>query len=110
MGRFLDELKHAFAVNPDPDEKDLDLPEPLERLAKSVVERGMETPAIILLESVRPLSFLTGQAMVAAWPLVKMAANWDDYSQVADALEDRRTVQILASRIEALAWERQAVP
>lgn len=75
----------------------------LETIARKVVERGMETPAMILLESMVPLSFLGSQAMFAAWPLVKMAADGADYGEVARALEDRATMRLMADRIEELA-------
>jgi hypothetical protein len=110
MKRFLDELKHAFAVDKIPKGQDTRLPEPLDRLAKAVVERGMEAPAIILLETVRPLNFLTGQAMLAAWPLVRMAADGEDYREVAESLEDRRMLGNLVARIEQLAFEKGAGP
>ena len=72
MSIFVEKLKHAFSVKPDYDVREKGLPEGLERIAREVVERGMETPAIILLESAVPLSFLGSQAVVAAWPLARM--------------------------------------
>ena len=106
MAGFKEKLKPAFAVDPEPAGRGDDLPEPLERLAQSLVDRGMETPAIILLESIRPLSFLTGQAMIAVWPLIKMASDWDDYKEVADSLEDRHVLGNLVNRIEELSHQR----
>ena len=63
----------------------------------------METPAIIFLESTAPLSFLGSQVMHAVWPLIQLAAVGDDFAEVAEALEDRRTVRQLVERIEELA-------
>ncbi len=110
MGWFLKELRHAFAVGPNPASEKRALPSSLERLAQSIVDRGMETPAIILLESVRPLNFVTGQTMLAAWPLIKMAHDWTDYREVATALEDRRMLGDLTARIEELADADGAEP
>ena len=110
MGKLLNQLNHAFSVGPIPSDDDAPLPEPLFRLAKSIVERGMETPAIILLESMRPLSFLTGQTMLAAWPLIKLAAGSDDFRIIAEALEDRQTVHRLVNRIEDLSRQKEASP
>ncbi|MCP4677450.1 MAG: hypothetical protein GY854_18445 [Deltaproteobacteria bacterium] len=110
MGWLLKELKHAFAVGPSSTNEKKILPSSLERLAQAIVDRGMEIPAIILLETVRPLNFVTGQTMLAAWPLIKMARDWTDYREVAEALEDRRTLGDLAARIENLAGDRRAAP
>jgi hypothetical protein len=103
MTGFKDKLTHAFGIEPEYDVEHRGLPEVLERLAREVVSRGMETPAIIVLEAVVPLCFLGSQAMIAAWPLVSLASSSSDYREVADALEDRRTVRAMARRIEELA-------
>jgi hypothetical protein len=108
MEGFKEKLRHAFAVDRIPAGEERTLPEPLERLANAVVDRGMETPAIIMLETMRPLNFLFGQAMLAAWPLVRLAAGWNDYREVAESLEDRRMLGNLAARIERLAFEKGA--
>jgi hypothetical protein len=103
MGAILSTLRHAFSVEPETRLAADQLPPSLERIANAVVERGMETPAIVLLESLVPLSFLGSQAMFACWPLVKLAAIGEDYREVAEALEDRRALRLLALRIEELA-------
>ena len=102
MSRFLDELRHAFAVDKDKELSRAPLPPVLHRLAEAVVERGMEAPAIVLLETARPFSFLTGQAMLSVWPLLRLAAASEDYKEVAEALERRGTLESLVERIEAL--------
>jgi hypothetical protein len=100
MPTFAETLRHAFAVQRS---EPRDLPAALERLARAAVERGMETPAIILVESVTPVAFLGSQALAAVSPLVKMLGFGDDCEEIALALEDRRTVRRLAERIEELA-------
>ncbi|MBW2276690.1 MAG: hypothetical protein JRF63_04305 [Deltaproteobacteria bacterium] len=103
MGAILDELRHAFAVEPETRITGGELPASLERIAEAVVSRGMETPAIVFLEAATPLSFLGSQAMFALWPFVKLASIEADYREVARALEDRRSLRMLATRIEELA-------
>jgi hypothetical protein len=110
MNRLVDELKHAFAVGPDPERDPRALPPALERLARTVVERGMETPAIIFLDSLTPLSFLASQTMHAFWPLLELVGRADDLPAVAEALEDRRTLRCFAERIEDLAGQRGSAP
>jgi len=103
MKAFLDKLRHAFAVGPDPAIRQRDLPAVLERLAREVVARRLETPAIIFLEGIRPLNFMASQTLFAAWPLVQLAGGWASYREVAECLEDRETLHRLALRIEELS-------
>jgi hypothetical protein len=100
MSTFVETLKHAFSMRR---ADEVTLPPALERLARAAVERGMETPAIILAESLTPVAFLGSQAMAAFAPLVRMLGFGDDCEEIALALEDRRTARRLADRIEELA-------
>ncbi|MFO8073971.1 MAG: hypothetical protein R6V85_19080 [Polyangia bacterium] len=103
MERPFEALKHAFAVDPEPAASG-ELPASLERLAGAVVARRMEVPAITLLESVAPLGFLGSQIVHALRPLVRLAGlPADEWREVAEQLEDRRTLRRLADRIEELA-------
>ena len=54
-----------------------------ERLARRIVARGLATPAIFALESMKPLSFLGSQFLVFVQPFYS-APDW------IDVLEDRR--------------------
>jgi hypothetical protein len=103
MSDFFKQLKHAFAVAPEESPLEKRLVEPLERLANAIVDRGMETPAILLFESMSPLNFMASQTMFAFWPFVRATIDWEDYRTVAAALENRNTLQRLVGRIEELA-------
>ena len=105
MRAFLDELKHAFALSPSTTASP-PLPKSLDRLAESVVSRGLEIPALLFLETSRPFSFLAGQTLFAASPFLKMIGDFEDVDTLATALEDRRMVMRLIRRIEALAEEQ----
>jgi hypothetical protein len=100
MSTFVETMKHAFSMRR---AGEAALPPALERLARTAVERGMETPAIILVESLTPVAFLGSQAMAALAPLVRILGFGDDCAEIALALEDRRTVRRLADRIEELS-------
>ena len=103
MGTFRQNLRHAFGLDPPESRGSQILPEPLQRFAQTVVDKGMEIPAILFLETVRPLNFLAGQAMQAAGPLVQWSIRAEDYQAVAHALEDRQTISALVSLIEQLS-------
>ena len=78
----------------------------IEKIAKKVVEIGMETPAILALESAKPLSFIgsqLGRTMIAPWFGIfgwGAMTKADDYMEV---FEDRENVGKLVRRIEELA-------
>ncbi len=78
----------------------------VEKIANKVVEIGMEAPAILALETARPLSFIgsqMGRALIAPWFGV---FGWgammkaDNYMEV---FEDKENVKKLVQRIEELA-------
>lgn len=73
----------------------------LEKLAKKVVEKGMSVPAIIFLESVKPLNYIGSQAMVFFEPMVQTVFNFKDYDNLRSALEKRHSIEILLLKIEA---------
>lgn len=110
MGRFVDGLKHAFGLGADPATAFEPLPEALERIAASVVDRGLETPAIIFLDSLRPVSFFAGQTLHALTPLAKMAGYAEGCEEIAQSLDDREMPGRLARRIEEICAGRRQAP
>jgi hypothetical protein len=102
MGRFIEGLKHAFALGPAP-KNETPLPDSLERLAQAVVRRKLEMPAMIMLETLTPLNFLAFQTALAVSPLLSTFLDVKDIDEAAKALEDRKTLRRLANRIEVLA-------
>src|SRR3990172_10976541 len=97
-----------------PDPEKTNLPEEenavLEKLAHKVVDRGMTIPAILFLESVKPLNYISAQAMVFFEPMVQSVFNFKDYDTMRIALEKRETLEILLVKIEkydAVSLERE---
>lgn len=80
----------------------------LEKVAKKVVEKSMSVPAIVFLESIKPLNFVGSQAMVFFEPIVQSLFNLKDYDTFRTALEKRQTLEILIQRIEAMDSVAQA--
>lgn len=74
----------------------------LDKLAQKVVERRMSVPAIMFLESVKPLNYIGSQAMVFFEPIVQTVFNFKDYDTIRCALEKRQTIEILLLKIEKL--------
>ena len=75
----------------------------VERLARRVVQRGMETPAVFLLEMSKPVSFLVSQAVVTAGPLLYPFFGFERIDALSGFLNSRDNVERLIRRIEELS-------
>jgi hypothetical protein len=75
----------------------------LERLAARVVELRMEVPAILALESVRPVTVLASQALIFFEPMIQTLFRLSDYRRITLLLERRDVVETLVRRIEQRA-------
>ena len=80
----------------------------LERLADRVVELRLEVPALLTLESARPLSLLAGQSMIFFEPLVQALFRVADYRLFASLIERRESLDHLARMIETRADDAHA--
>ncbi|MDX9858856.1 MAG: hypothetical protein RBT76_13775 [candidate division Zixibacteria bacterium] len=83
--------------NPLPDEQEA----VLDKVAFQVVKRGMTVPAIVFLESIKPLNYIGSQAMVFFEPIVQTVFNWRDYDALRLVLERRESIEILIQKVEA---------
>lgn len=80
----------------DPQERD----KFIDTIAKEVVHRHLAAPAIVLLESSKPLSFVASQTMIFFDPIVKLAVPVKNYSKFQKILEDRDNIERLITAIE----------
>ena len=95
-------FRHAFALDgkTEPlEEKDQEL---LEKVAKGVVARGLTTPALLFLETMKPLSFVGGQALIFFGPVLEIVLKREEIARAAKMLERRDVLELVAGRIEAL--------
>ncbi|MFQ5498575.1 MAG: hypothetical protein ACE5FH_02780 [Candidatus Zixiibacteriota bacterium] len=72
----------------------------LDKLANKVVDKGWSVPAILFLESMKPLNFIGSQVMVFFEPVVQTVFNFRDYETVRTSLERRESIEILLQKIE----------
>ncbi|MCA9074930.1 MAG: hypothetical protein KDA93_07855 [Planctomycetaceae bacterium] len=100
---FLDELRHAFAVEPagsvEPTESQRVL---IDRLCQEIARRGLTTPAIVYLEMSRPLGFVTAQAIHFFSPIISLFTDQQGHRKFAEFLEHRGAIDYLLDRLEAL--------
>ena len=72
----------------------------IEKVAKKVVEWRLAVPAIVVLESAKPLSFVASQVLVFFEPIVQSLLSIKDYERFYEMLEDRRNIELLIQEIE----------
>ncbi len=99
MKKIIDGFKHAFATGGVKLE-DRDAMALISKLADFVVKRNMSVPAIMFLESVRPLNYVGSQTMVFFKPILSRFFTRDEYDKLATILENREVIDLLIKEIE----------
>jgi hypothetical protein len=82
----------------------------MDKVARKVIQWRMAVPAILFLESVKPLNYIGAQAMVFFEPIVQTLFNFRDYDTFRLAMERRENIENLLQKIEkydALLYERE---
>ena len=79
----------------------------LKKVADEIVSRRLTAPAIFVLESYSPLSFVGSQAMIALEPFIHAIFALPDYRKFALMMERRENVQKLMTLIEAANQEQK---
>ena len=73
----------------------------LERAATWIVRRGLTAPAILFLETGKPLNFLGSQLLIAFSPFIQAVFKGEEYHKFALILEKDANVELLIELIEA---------
>ncbi|MFO8182649.1 MAG: hypothetical protein R6U39_00610 [Candidatus Aegiribacteria sp.] len=79
---------------------DEDYTEFMESIAREIVQRQLTVPAIIFLETIKPLSFLGNQLLIFANPVVSLVVSTGNYYKFVRMIEDRENVEKLTVAIE----------
>jgi hypothetical protein len=77
----------------------------LDKIAKKVVYWRMTTPAILFLESVKPMNYLGSQMLVFFEPFVQALFNVKEYNEFIKIMEERENVERLLLKIEKFDGE-----
>lgn len=108
---FREALQHAFHVDPPgaatPDDTTRDI---VDRVCRSIVKRGMTTPALMALEMSRPLNFVASQAMHIVRPAAELVLDTQAFTQFATFLEQRGSIEYLCERLQQHAVGAVAPP
>lgn len=77
----------------------------IDSIAKKIIERRLEAPAVLFLEMHRPLSFIASQAAVVALPIIGPLVGPKNMADLSRLLADRENINRLITRIEEMAAE-----
>ncbi len=107
MSRFTDFFKGAFSTQSEEttiySESDIQpqkRTELISKFAQEIVDRRLAIPAIMFIETVKPLSFLGSQAMVFFEPIIQSVFAFKSYREISLLLENRQNLEILMQEIE----------
>ena len=69
-------------------------------IAKKIKSKNLNVPSIFFLEMMKPLSFISSQAMIFFGPIFSAFIKPDSYYRAAEILENRDNVEFLLKEIE----------
>ena len=72
----------------------------IRKLASKVRDRGLTAPAILFLELYKPFSYLSGQCMLLAQPLLDCFTGSFSIGELAELLDDNQAVERLIHYLE----------
>lgn len=79
--------------------------EKIEKIARFIVERKMAAPALMTIESLKPLNFIGNQLMIFLAPFAELIFNAKEYQEFAALIEKDEYIEMLLSRIDELDEE-----
>ena len=82
----------------------------LQTVADQLIARRLQAPAILFLESIKPLSFLTSQGLIVLGPLLQAVVPVKDYQLLTEALEHRENMEWLIQKLEDSEEARSSRP
>jgi hypothetical protein len=101
MAQWLDLLRHAFAIPAEADFAATEAQRALaERLCAVIRERGLAAPALIVLESFRPLNYVGAQSLHFFTPFLMALSDTTAVETLARLLERPGSVEFLCRILE----------
>ena len=104
-------LGHAFAVERPGPAQPTEAQRPVvDRVCLEIVRRRLTTPALILLETSRPLNYLGAQAMHFLEPIVSAILDGDGYRRFTEFIERRGSVDYFCDRLQEMETQASRKP
>ena len=82
----------------------------LDELTRRIEKMGMTAPAILFLETYKPLAFLGAQFLWFAQPFLSLGFDQADLRDLTLLVEDRAGVEELIERLEVLQTDKSRSP
>lgn len=99
-------LKHAFRVDPPgPAKPTAPQKAVVDRICSEIARRHLATPALLFLETFRPLNYLGSQILHFFQPVATAILDPERFRHFAQFLEQRGSVDYLCRRIEDFEGE-----
>ena len=73
----------------------------LDQIAATISRYGLRLPALLVLETGHPLTFLGGQLMLISMPALSLFVPAQKIRHIASLLEDQNAMTALVARLEA---------
>ncbi|MDI6783897.1 MAG: hypothetical protein QME64_07365, partial [bacterium] len=74
----------------------------IDKAAQFIVNRRLEVPAIMALQSMTPLNFIGSQTLVVLEPFLGPFFSQEDYQKLIEILEHRDGIELFIQRIEKI--------
>ena len=97
---FTREIKHAFYIETSGEATSDNENEFLERVATGITRRKLAAPAMLFLETFRPLNYIGSQTMVFFRPVASIIFPIVKYDKVLNVLEKRDSINRLIKLLE----------
>jgi len=75
----------------------------IDRIAAAIVQRGMETPAVLFLEMNKPITYIASQGMIVMSPFFAPFIGANNMRIATRLMEKRENIELLMRRIEDLS-------
>lgn len=79
----------------------------MDKYARKIVRRRLESPAIFMLESFKPMNFVGSQIMLGAEPLLGIFLDTKEFKQFQKLLERRDSIEKFLTIIEEFTDKRE---
>jgi len=99
-------MPHAPRADEEGDLSSEERDELIENLARKIVDRKLETPAILFLEMHKPVAFLGSQALLVASPILAPLFGLEGTEKYSRLFSSIDNVEKLIQKIEDLAAEK----
>lgn len=77
----------------------------IDEIASAIVKRRLETPAVLFLEMHKPISYIAGQGLIVAMPVLGPMLGPERMAKFSRLLQKRENVERLIQRIEEMSEE-----